>query len=87
MFDNHDRLWVLTLRDRDEWSCLDVFDGDGGYAGTVRVRDRAHGFDIRGSTLVVLVERQADPDDPDEIPDRAIDWYDVSRLHIGFGQP
>ena len=86
-FDAHDRLWVLTRRDRDEWSYLDVFDGDGRYAGTVRVRDRAHGFDIRGSTLVVLVERQADPDTPDGILDRAIDWYDISRLEIGLGQP
>ena len=35
------------------------------------------GFDLVGSTLVVLVERAAGPDDSDGIPDHMIDWYDV----------
>lgn len=60
---------------------------DGGYAGTVRVRDRAHGFDILGQTLAVLVERQVGPADADGIADRAIDWYDVSRLDLGLARP
>lgn len=83
-FDDQDRLWVLTNRDRDEWSYLDIYDPDGQYAGTVRVRDRAHGFDILGSTLAVLVERQAGPDDADGVPDRAIDWYDISGVDLGL---
>ena len=86
-FDTRDRLWVLTHRDRNEWSYLDIFGADGGYAGTVRVRDRALGFDILGHTLAVLVERQVGPADADGIPDRAIDWYDLSRLDIGLERP
>jgi hypothetical protein len=86
-FDARDRLWVLTRRDRDEWSYLDIFAADGGYAGTVRVRDRALGFDILGQTLAVLVERQVGADDADGIPDREVDWYDVSRLDMGLGRP
>ena len=83
-FDGQDRLWVLTNRDRDEWSYLDIYDRDGQYAGTVRIRDRAHGFDVLGSTLAVLVERQAGPDDADGVPDRAIDWYDISAVDLGL---
>ena len=85
--DGQDRLWVLTNRDRDEWSYLDIYDRDGQYAGTVRIRDRAHGFDVLGSTLAVLVERQAGPDDADGIPDRAIDWYDISGVDLGLRVP
>ena len=83
-FDGRNRLWVLTRRDRDAWSYLDVYDPAGEYAGTVRVRDRGVGFDILGSTLAVLVERQAGPDDADGIPDRAIDWYDIGGLEFGL---
>ena len=86
-FDGHDRLWVLTNRDRDEWSYLDVYDTEGEYAGTVRIRDRAEGFDVLGSTLAALVERRADPDDADGIPDRAIDWYDISGVDLGLRAP
>lgn len=86
-FDGQDRLWVLTNRDRDEWSYLDIYDRDGQYAGTVRIRDRAHGFDVLGSTLAVLVERQAGPDDADGVPDRAIDWYDISGVDLGLRAP
>lgn len=86
-FDGHERLWILTNRDRDEWSYLDIYDQDGEYAGTVRVRDRAEGFDVLGSTLAVLVERRAGPDDADGIPDRAIDWYDISGVDLGLRAP
>lgn len=34
------------------------------------------GFDLVGSTLVVLVERQLGPEDADGVPDRAVDWYE-----------
>ena len=53
------------------------------YVGSVKVRDRLRGFDLLGSTLVVLVERQVGPDDADGIPDRALDWYEVGDLGLG----
>lgn len=81
-FDEQGRLWVLTNRGRDEFSYLDIFVGPE-YAGTVRVRHRAVGFDVLGSTLAVLVDRPVGPDDSDGFPDRAIDWYDISGLDIG----
>lgn len=81
-FDERGRLWVLTNRDRDEFSYLDIYQGPE-YVGTVRVRDRAVGFDVLGSTLAVLVDRSVGPDDPDGFPDRAIDWYDISRIDFG----
>ena len=81
--DDVGRLWVLTNRDREEFSYLDVFGGPE-YAGTVRVRHRAVGFDVLGSTLAVLVDRPVGPDDPDGFPDRGIDWYDISGLEFGL---
>lgn len=81
--DDVGRLWVLTNRDREELSYLDVF-GGAEYSGTVRVRHRAVGFDVLGSTLAVLVDRPVGPDDPDGFPDRAIDWYDISGLEFGL---
>jgi len=82
-FDEQDRLWVLTNRERDEFSYLDIYMGPE-YAGTVRVRHRAVGFDVLGSTLAVLVDRPVGPDDPDGFPDRGIDWYDISGLEFGL---
>jgi hypothetical protein len=38
---------------------------------------------LLGSTLAVLVDRSVGPDDPDGFPDRAIDWYDISRIDFG----
>lgn len=70
-FDDRDRLWVATTRDRDAFSYFDIWDGTE-YAGSVRVQDRLMGFDIFDSTLVTLVERT-----PGE---RAIDWYDLSQV-------
>lgn len=79
-FDERGRLWIATQRDRDEFSYLDVYDPEeAAFVGSVRVGDRIEGFDLLGSTLVVLVERQLPTDDPAGIPDRAVDWYDVSE--------
>ena len=81
--DDLGRLWVLTNRDREEFSYLDVF-GGAEYSGTVHVRHRAVGFDVLGSTLAVLVERPVGEDDADGFPGRAIDWYDISGLEFGL---
>ena len=78
-FDERGRLWIATRRDRDEFSYLDVY-ANAGFVGSVRVRDRIIDFDVMNTTLVVLVERKAGPDDPDGVPDREIDWYDISEL-------
>ncbi|MYF63810.1 MAG: hypothetical protein F4058_00050 [Rhodothermaceae bacterium] len=75
-FDNRDRLWIATTRDRDAFSYFDIWI-DTTYVGTVRVDDRLMGFDIFDSTLVTLVERA--PDD-DGIAERAIDWYDLGEI-------
>ena len=82
IFDDRDRLWVLTRRFHDGFSHLDVYAGTR-LVGVVQVRDRAVGFDLRGSTLAVLVNRPVGPEDPDGYPDRAIDWYDIGKLEIG----
>lgn len=79
LFDADNRYWIATQRDTHEWSYLDVYE-NAEYAGSVRVRDRLRGFDVFGSTLVVLVERQVGPDDADGVPDRALDWYDLGNL-------
>ena len=80
--DDQDRLWVLTNRDREEYSYLDIYAATE-FVGSVRVRHRAMGFDVLGSTLAVLVDRPLDPDDPDGFPDRGIDWYDIGGLDFG----
>ena len=78
-FDNQDRLWVATTRDRDAFSYFDVWIG-ADYAGTVSIRERLLGFDLLGSTLVALVERRPGPDG---IALRAIDWYQIDGLQLG----
>lgn len=78
-FDNQDRLWVATTRDRDTFSYFDVWIGTG-YIGTVRIRERLLGFDLLGSTLVALVERRPGSDG---IASRAIDWYRIDGLQLG----
>ena len=85
LFDVGNRYWVATHRDLHEWSYLDVYENTE-YVASVKVRDRMLGFDVVGSTLVVLVERQVDADDADGIPDRALDWYDIGDLPFG-GRP
>ena len=79
LFDAANRYWIATQRDRYAWSWLDVYE-DAAYLGSVRVRDRLRAFDLLGSTLVVLVDRQVGPDDGDGMPDRALDWYDIADL-------
>ena len=82
VLDERDRLWILTRRFLEGRSQLDIYAGTR-LVGVVKVRDRAVGFDLRGSTLVVLVNRPVEPNDPDGYPDRAIDWYDIGGLEIG----
>ena len=79
LFDDGNRYWVATHRDLHEWSYLDVYENTE-YVATVKVRDRMLGFDVVGSTLVVLVERQLGPNDADGVPDRTVDWYEVAGL-------
>ncbi len=80
-FDERERLWVLTNRNRYDFSYLDVY-SDTAFVGAVRIRDRAEGFDVLGSTLAVLVDRRVLPGDTDGFPDREIDWYDIGRLEV-----
>ena len=87
-FDDQGRFWIATQRDRDDFSYLDVYlPSDAAFLGSVRVHDRIEGFDLVGSTLVVVVERQLAPDDPDGIPSRAVDWYDVGEWQQGGESP
>ena len=79
-FDNRDRLWVATTRDRDAFSYFDVW-SDTTYVGAVRVQDRLMGFDIFDSTLVTLVERAPDEEGSSE---RGIDWYDLSEIDWSY---
>ena len=82
LVDAANRFWIATQRDTHEWSYLDVY-ANAEYLGSVKVRDRLRGFDLLGSTLVVLVERQVGADDADGIPDRALDWYEIADLGVG----
>ena len=82
LFDAANRYWIATRRDLLEWSYLDVYE-NAEYVGSVKVRDRLRGFDLVGSTLIVLVDRQVGADDADGIPDRALDWYDLGDLPFG----
>ena len=79
LFDAANRYWIATQRDTHEWSYLDVYE-NAEFVGSVKVRDRLRAFDLLGSTLVVLVERQVGPDDADGVPDRQLDWYDIGEL-------
>lgn len=82
LLDAANRYWIATRRDLHEWSYLDVYQ-NAEYVGSVKVRDRLRGFDLLGSTLVVLVDRQVGADDADGIPDRALDWYEIGDLGLG----
>jgi len=75
-FDDRNRLWVATTRDRDALSYFDVW-SDTTYVGAVRIQDRLMGFDILDSTLVTLVERAPDEDG---VSERAIDWYNLGEI-------
>lgn len=77
--DDAGRLWVLTSRDRDQFSYMELFVG-AEYAGAVRVADRVVGLDVLGAALAVVVEYPAGPGDADGMDDRAVVWYDISEL-------
>ena len=77
--DGRDWLWVATTLDHDAFSHFDVWAGTR-YTGTVRVRDRLQAFDILGSTLVTLVERDGVLDGFNQL---GVDWYDIG----GIGTP
>lgn len=75
IFDDQDRLWVATQRDRDRFSFLDVYEGTE-FVRTIRVRDRILGFDVLDLTLVTLVERSLSGSG-EEVHERGVDWYDL----------
>ena len=77
--DDAGRLWLLTSRDRDEFSYIELVVG-AEYAGTVRVADRVVGLDVLGNSLAVLVELPTGPGDSDGMEDRTVVWYDISGL-------
>ena len=79
LFDTRNRYWVATHRELQEWSYLDVYE-NAEYVASVKVRDRMLGFDVMGSTLVVLVERRLGVGDADGVPDRGVDWYEVEGV-------
>lgn len=82
LIDAENRYWIATQRELREWSYLDVYE-NAEYVGSVRVRDRIRGFDVLGSTLVVLVDRPVGADDADGVPDRALDWYEIGGTPSG----
>ena len=77
-YDDRGRLWVATERDRAHFSYFDIYVGIE-YVGSVRVRDRLLGYDLYGSTLVTIVEREPDADG---IGWHAADWYDIAGLTL-----
>lgn len=87
VFDDQNRLWVVTRRGRHEGvSYLDVYSG-AQYWGALQVRHNALAVDVLGSTLVVLVDRPVGPGDSDGYPDRGVDWYDISELEAPAYDP
>lgn len=87
VFDDKNRLWVVTSRGRHEGvSYLDVYSG-AQYWGAVQVRHDALAVDVLGSTLVVLVDRPVGPGDSGGYPDRGVDWYDISELEAPAYDP
>lgn len=78
-YDSRARLWVGASRDRDRYSYFDIYVG-ADFKGSVRIRDRLIGFDLHGETLATLVERAVAGGDAHGVPDREIDWYDVSGI-------
>jgi len=79
-YDDHGRLWVATERDRARFSYFDLYVGTE-YVGSVRIKDRLQGYDLHGSTLAALVEREPGADG---IGWRAVDWYDIGELDLGL---
>jgi len=79
-YDDRERLWVATERDRALFSYFDLYVGTD-FVGSVRIRDRILGYDLYESTLAVLVEREPDADG---IAWRAVDWYDIGGIDLGL---
>lgn len=79
-YDDHGRLWVATQRDRARFSYFDLYVRTE-YVGSVRIKDRLQGYDLHGSTLAALVEREPGADG---IGWRAVDWYDIGELDLGL---
>ena len=79
-YDDRGRLWIATERDRAHFSYFDIYVGIE-YVGSVRVRDRLRAYDLYGSTLVTVVEREPDADG---IGWRGADWYDIAGLTLGM---
>ena len=82
-YDTDGRLWVGTrTTPAGDSSEVDLYDG-ADYMGTIRIRDALLGLDILDSIMVALVDRSAGPTGEDGIPDRGLDWYDISGLDFG----
>lgn len=90
LVDDRARFWAVS---HWEWveeviprtSYIDMFDLTSGgprYALTLEVKDKAIGMDVLNDTLAVLVER----DVGNIIPERRVDWYDVSTVTVGERQ-
>ena len=79
-YDADGTFWVGTRTTSDS-SEVDLYDGTD-YIGTVRIRNALQGLDIRGSTMVALVERRSGLLDAIGIPERGLDWYDISGVHF-----
>lgn len=77
--DDSGRLWVLTSRDRDEFSYFELYVG-AEYAGTVRVRGRVVNFDVLGDALAVATTRRPTAAAAEAIDQRAVAWYDIAGL-------
>lgn len=76
--DDSGRLWVLTSRDRDEFSYFELYVG-AEYAGTVRVQGRVANFDVLGDALAVATTRRPTAA-AEAIDQRAVAWYDIAGL-------
>ena len=82
--DDRRRFWAVSHWNSEPavipaFSHIDVFrlaDTGPEYALTLQVADKVVGMDVLGNTLAVLVER----DTGGVIPERRVDWYDVTDL-------
>ena len=80
LFDAANRFWIATWRDQSEWSYIDVYE-NAQYVGSLRVREQLTNFDLVGSTLVVLVERQFGGKHGRW--ENALHWYDIGETPFG----
>lgn len=84
-YDTGGRFWVGTRTTSDS-SEVDLYDGTD-YVGTVRIRDELVGLNIRGSIMVALVDRRPGLGDTIGMPERGLDWYDISRVNSAYFTP